>query len=394
MVRIFSQEEMEVKYDVLPDALQDALFDDEIAAKMYEIGKKYSLSKENGKIASAETGNIVLGLTKPQEFPARIAERVGLKPAIADALIKDIYLSVLKPLAGEIKKAHGFELNENAFGAPAAAGAQKPQGAEIVLERRPSAPRVEQPAPMSKPPAPIPPQPQQAPKQPVPIPQQPAVTIRTFGQPRPPAPPVAQKPPIHQAPERPLVATPSQTAEAPRPAPPPPPSPRMSVLSGSLKMPEELRPLPQAPKPPPAPQKPPAPEPQQKEPAPPARAEPLIKREEPAPQMSKPPAPPREEARNIVTPQAPPQQKVFIPRMPTPPRQETDPYREKVLEKEKEPPQKTDKVEDPRGPQEPFFVKKGELPYTNPRIPPIDLRTGSEQEHTPKEPDPYRENLE
>ena len=35
MVRIFSQEEMEKKFDSLPDILQDALFDDEIASKMY-----------------------------------------------------------------------------------------------------------------------------------------------------------------------------------------------------------------------------------------------------------------------------------------------------------------------------------------------------------------------
>ena len=364
MVRIFSQEEMEKKFDALPDILQDALFDDEIATKMYEIGKKYNLSQDNGKIASAEAGNIVLGLSRPQDFLPRIIERIGLKPAIADALAKDIYISVLKPLAEEIKKAHRFELSESSLSARIEE-AQKPQGAQIVL----------------------------APRPPAPAPQEPAV--RTFGQPipqavpRPQAPPVMQKqaPPMEQkAPMRPpLVIPQKQVVAAPRPAPTPqptttPPSPRMNVLSGSLKMPEELHPAPPAPKPLPT-----------------------------TPEMPKPPAPPREETRNIVLPQAPrpapapagpsaiPQQpKVFIPRMPTPPRQGTDPYREKVLEGEKEPPQKTDRVEDPRGPQEPFLVKKGELPYTNPKIPPIDLRgdTPRPAAQPEQKQDPYRENFE
>src|SRR3989338_4364321 len=311
MVRVFSQEEMEKKFDSLPDILQDALFDDEIASKMYEIGKKYNLSKDNGKIASAEAGNIVLGLSRPQDFLPRIIERIGLKPAIADALAKDIYISVLKPLAEEIKKAHRFELSESSLSARIEE-AQKPQGAQIVL----------------------------APRPPAPAPQEPAV--RTFGQPipqafpRPQAPPVMQKqaPPMEQkAPMRPpLVIPQKQVVAAPRPAPTPqptttPPSPRMNVLSGSLKKPEELHPAPPAPKPLPT-----------------------------TPEMPKPPAPPREETRNIVLPQAPrpapapagpsaipKQPKVFIPRMPTPPRQGTDPYREKVLEGEKEPPQKTNR---------------------------------------------------
>lgn len=355
---------METKYDALPDALQDALFDDEIANKMYEIGKKYSLSKDSGKIASAEAGNIILGLTKPQEFSARISERIGLKTAIADTLANDIYISVLKPLAGEIKRVHGFELNENVFGA--------------------------------KPPSPVAPQ----------------------AEPQKPSPLVILPRPIEQKPPSPL-----------RPVPPPPRTPEPTMQS-TPSLPTPLNPLNiprQAPvSPPPAP--PPALPPEQTEPRPPSIARaPLAPPMPPrpnapresmiAPPLPKPQTPPRTQApRSIFSPQTPgplqpppplepprkdltsarqaqsSEPRVFAPKHSTSPRDLDDPYRETVTQQEKELQQKRDQVSNPRAPEPPFQVRKGEPPYVNPKIPPIDLREDATR--PPKPPDPHWEKLQ
>src|SRR3989344_8300315 len=110
MIKIFTPDELETQYDKLTDILQDALFDDEIAGRIYDTGKSYGLSVDNRRIAGAEAGNIVLGLIKPDELSSRLAARIGIPLDKAKLLAKDILQNILSPLTAELKRVYGFEL--------------------------------------------------------------------------------------------------------------------------------------------------------------------------------------------------------------------------------------------------------------------------------------------
>lgn len=385
-MKTFSEKEIEERFQKLSSVLVEAMYSADNARAIVKLSGKYSITGRKTSNVAGEIGYVILGLTKPEEISSRLSERLDLKPSDAALLTKDVYQNVLKPLATELKRVHGFDLSEGAFDAksPLVAPHTEPQKPPALVI--PPRPVVQQTQPTPRPSQPPPP-----PLRPVPPPQP-----RTFEQATQSSPP--SRAPEPRAPFTPLSRAPIKPPDIPRQASaPPPPAPPPALP------PEQVEPRPlaiaRAPQAPPMPPRPSAPRESPiappLPPKPPTLPEPRSPRNIFSPQMSGPLEPQREPARPAQEKPTPPlQPRVFTPKRPASPRDIDDPYRETVAPQEKELQQKRDAVSDPRGREPPFQVRKGEPPYVNPKIPPIDLREdASRPSEPPAPPDPHWEKL-
>ena len=201
----YSDEQLKERRERLPQVLRDAIFDPAVADKMYWIGKSNGLTIEQLGYAVEETGYIILGLTKPQEFVKSLKERLDVPEDIAKKIAAEINHQIFFPLREALKQTHEFDISEEAI--------QK--GSDSIAPRpvlRPT-PQQSVPQPSTRPTlAPTTPQP---PAQQKPVIAQPApISQKTFSPPQ----PIPQAP----APRPPLIPPKPQPAVAPISAKVPP----------------------------------------------------------------------------------------------------------------------------------------------------------------------------
>lgn len=151
----YSQEEIKKHFDQLPEKLKQTLFSAEVADTMVGIGKKYNLTIEKIGFMAEETGNIILGLTRPEDFLKILKERLQTIDDIAPQIVADINSQVLAPLREVLKSAFQFELPEdNPQKIPAfMQGMQIPDEEPVNQEKTeiPSTPKPITPTPVSTP---------------------------------------------------------------------------------------------------------------------------------------------------------------------------------------------------------------------------------------------------
>lgn len=174
----YTQQQLEERYDSLPENLKEALLSVDIANKMFEIGKKHTLTIEETGYVAEETGLVVLGLEKPQNLIANIQKRLNSEEDEAGEIAHDINEKIFFPIREALKKAHNIEIE----GAPAST-VQKP----APLPRPEIKPRVSEntmdgvgvfPQPKSEPKV-MPPSPQPV------LEQKPVVTLAPRTEPQP-----------------------------------------------------------------------------------------------------------------------------------------------------------------------------------------------------------------
>lgn len=107
----YTQDQIEERYQKLPDALKQALFAPDVAEKMFAIGKKYGLTIEKIGLAADEVGAVILGFTKPNNFVGYFADALGIESAKAGEIASDINHEILYPLREELKKTHEVDFN-------------------------------------------------------------------------------------------------------------------------------------------------------------------------------------------------------------------------------------------------------------------------------------------
>lgn len=206
MPRAYTKQQLEERYQKLPDILKEAIFSAEVAEKLFEIGKKNGLTIEKVGFMAEETGRVILGLTRPSEFAGVLAERLGVSADAAQKIASDINHQIFFPLREALKQTHQIEVNEEAIQAPTPlpAGGGKPERQKVPLVdlsglKVPTAPTGGPPGFLSK---------EEVEK---------IVAQKKAATPPPPAPKI---PPIDLR-----IAHPPQPASLSRPTPPPPPTP-------------------------------------------------------------------------------------------------------------------------------------------------------------------------
>ncbi len=114
----YSEEKIESQYQKLPQVLKNALYDPEIAEKIFSIGEKHKLTIEKIGFLAEEAGYIVLGLSRPEEFVNALKERLAVDESEAREIAKDISREIFLPLRSALKSAHETEIEEEAPKAP------------------------------------------------------------------------------------------------------------------------------------------------------------------------------------------------------------------------------------------------------------------------------------
>lgn len=102
------------KYKALPSELKDAIFSEEVAEKIQEIGGKYELYIDKIGELGNESGRVMLGLTHPKDFIKNLSERLGVDMEKAKEIAKDVNEQIFAKVRESLKKLHKIgEEDEN-----------------------------------------------------------------------------------------------------------------------------------------------------------------------------------------------------------------------------------------------------------------------------------------
>lgn len=141
--------------EALPEAAADFLYSSEMGAVVKAIADKHSLHIDQMGLLEAETGQLILGLTEPQDFAPYITESLKVSSEQATAIAKDVQEQIM----GKIRASMG---QPGAASSPAPSMPVASSAPSVVMPSSspkpvvPAAPIASTPAPLRTPPAPAP----------------------------------------------------------------------------------------------------------------------------------------------------------------------------------------------------------------------------------------------
>lgn len=102
--KIYSIEETDKKFDSLPQEVKDLLYSFEMTSVITKVGEKHGLHIDQMDKLNTETGYVMMGLTETKDFPALIAEDLGIEPAKAQGVARDIEEMLFTKIRDAMKK--------------------------------------------------------------------------------------------------------------------------------------------------------------------------------------------------------------------------------------------------------------------------------------------------
>lgn len=111
MARFISQKLAE-QYEKLPEDLKQAVYSEDIALKLFDLGRKYGITIEKNGFLAEEVGYVILGLEKTEEFPKYVKERLDFDDEETAEIVKEINQQIFLPIREALKKAHQIEIKD------------------------------------------------------------------------------------------------------------------------------------------------------------------------------------------------------------------------------------------------------------------------------------------
>ncbi len=103
------EQEIMKRFLDLPEDVQKSLFSSITNEAILEVAKKHELTVEKiGELAD-ETGLVMLGMTRPNEFIKNLERRLELPAAKAKEVAEDINQKVFFPIRESLKQIHGID---------------------------------------------------------------------------------------------------------------------------------------------------------------------------------------------------------------------------------------------------------------------------------------------
>jgi len=229
-----NQQQIEERYEKLPEVLKEAMFDPDITDTMFETGKKFGLTIDKIGYLAEETGYVILGFTKSEDFIKALKDNLDIDEEKARQIGAEINQRVFLALREALKQTHKMEIPEEArIPAPE----QIRYGADKSQELRVEPPKSATMTPLL-PAAPVPPKiPAEPTKQPMPI------DLRELRKPTPSSslPEIigpAKSPELKlREPPKPTAAKPPETLKPVIPKPAAPPKPEVMATGGIFAAP-------------------------------------------------------------------------------------------------------------------------------------------------------------
>ena len=97
-------EKLKEHYLKLPDDVQDAISSVAIAEALQSIGEKHSLHIDQIGSLNNVVGEVMLGITKPDEFAKRLAQELPVPQGTVSLLVQDIDEQIFKPIRASLIK--------------------------------------------------------------------------------------------------------------------------------------------------------------------------------------------------------------------------------------------------------------------------------------------------
>lgn len=94
------------KYDNLPKDVQEAIFSIDTAEILQKIAKENELNIEKLGILADETGLLMLGITRPNEFISNLAKRLEIEKGAANKIGKEVNGQIFFRIRESLKKIH------------------------------------------------------------------------------------------------------------------------------------------------------------------------------------------------------------------------------------------------------------------------------------------------
>jgi len=108
------------KFKNLPQDLKDAIFDVDSPNVVLAIAKKYGLQIDQAGELADEIGLLMLGVTHPRDFVAKLAKRLGTDSETTRKIAEEINSQIFSKVKESLKKIHSVEEAEIVPPAPAA----------------------------------------------------------------------------------------------------------------------------------------------------------------------------------------------------------------------------------------------------------------------------------
>jgi len=124
MANTYTSDDLKTIYRSLPENLQSIILSQETSEKYDALATKFSLTEEQRKTLSNQSGLLLMGVTQPQKFVSALINGLGVEREqallIAQELNRDIFNSV-KEILSEVHK-------QKEAGTPAVVVQSIPQG--------------------------------------------------------------------------------------------------------------------------------------------------------------------------------------------------------------------------------------------------------------------------
>jgi len=126
----FPQQEVLERYQKLPQELRDAIFAEANADKVFDIGKRHTLTINKVGGLATQIGYVMLGLTKPKDFVDQLASALEVDKKSAQAIADDVNHEIFYPVREHLRMLHNApnEFPEPKPDTPASIFAEKMAG--------------------------------------------------------------------------------------------------------------------------------------------------------------------------------------------------------------------------------------------------------------------------
>lgn len=104
MVLKYTPEQLEEKYQKLPEDLKNALFSVETAKVIDKISKENRFSEKKAENLAVLIGQVLLGVLPPENFEKEIKKKLRLKPETASKISTQINLYLFNLVKESLNK--------------------------------------------------------------------------------------------------------------------------------------------------------------------------------------------------------------------------------------------------------------------------------------------------
>lgn len=105
----YTTEELDALVETLPDDVKNAIFSVDSAKIINEVGKKYGLHIDQIGLLAEETGNILLGISKPTEFVDHLQTKLSIERVRASEVAAEVNEKIFSKIRESLRNLRGAE---------------------------------------------------------------------------------------------------------------------------------------------------------------------------------------------------------------------------------------------------------------------------------------------